>query len=299
MTTNELGNIYLAFWNLDVKDPPHVNAVRDCLSANNLSRDRAADVPAVTALRRAVDALKSKTIEAKTFTCKASGLSRAQIDEVTEDEGRLRRRFIGQYELSKDGQPRHISGDDLADFWPAFEQASAHYTGADISKVIQAILTEDGLGAFSPRKGAGVYFVPVKPEAADLLERISRFAEAVSVRFLTYSVPDTSAQRTEIANAIAASYLAEIALHAEYVAGYDVDTKGGIIANRREALEATASAMNRLQGLMNGRYAEMTSEIDGLRVKLDTLVSERAASLAIAQQAHQLSGGRRIVTSGV
>ena len=137
--------------------------------------------------------------------------------------------------------------------WPTSGPRSrprrTHYTGADLSKVIQAILTEDGLGAFQPRKGGGVYFVPVKPEAADLLDRIAKFAEAVQVRFLTYTVPDTAAQRQEIAEAIAVAFFAEVAQHAECVVGYDLTTKGGIIENRKEAIEATMKQMDKLRGL--------------------------------------------------
>jgi hypothetical protein len=290
-----LGNIYLVFWNLGVKDQPTVSDVRDRLSACNLVRERAADVPATTALRRAADSLRSKEIEAKTFTSKLTNRPRVQIDAISEDEGRLRRNFVGQYELDEQDFPVHVSGKELDVFLPAFESALTHYTGADISKAIQAILEEDGLGAFSPRKGGGVYFVPVKPDAADLLERIARFADSVQVRFLTYTVPDTAAQRAEIADAIANSYLAEIQAHGEAIAAYNLDTKPGIVSNRKESLELTDSAMSRLAGLMNGRYSELQAEIAKLSTKIGELQAALAASLQAAQEANPLQGRRRIV----
>jgi hypothetical protein len=101
-----------------------------------------------------------------------------------------------------------------------FRQTSVTYTWADVSKVIQAILTKDGLGAYSPRKAGGVYFAPVNPAATDLLDRIERFATALGVRFLRYQVPDTDAQRAEIADAISAGVMVEINAHADAIGGY-------------------------------------------------------------------------------
>src|SRR5262245_54036803 len=140
----ELSNVYLAFWNLACKEPFLVSAVRERLQVQNLKPERAQDLPASTAFRRAVEAVRSKEVEAKTWTCKQNGRVRAQFDSIAEDEGRLRRTFVGQYELEEE-KPVHIAGQELPEFIPAFEQASIHYTGADISRVIQAILEKDGL----------------------------------------------------------------------------------------------------------------------------------------------------------
>jgi hypothetical protein len=306
MTTETLPNIYLCLWNLAVKEPVKVTLARELLVANNLKAERAADIPATTALRRAVDTFKTKETEAKCWTSQETSQTRAQIDELYEEDGKLRRRFLSQYELDDDDRPRHLSGKELDGFVVAFDQASEHYTGADLSKIIQNILTEDGLGTYSPRKGGAVYFVPVKPEATDLLERIERFCRAVSINFLTYSVPDTAAQREEIANAIAASYIDEIGQHAEAIAGYSADTKAGIVSNRRDALAATSAHMAKLASLMNGRRVELQNEIDGLAIKL--MVVEREIAGRQAQEANirqqeaesrRQGGGRRIVTAAV
>ena len=76
-----LSNVFLAFWNLDVKEPVRVSAVREILAANNLNPERAADVQPSTALRRAVESLRSKEQEAKCWTSKETQKVRAQVDE--------------------------------------------------------------------------------------------------------------------------------------------------------------------------------------------------------------------------
>ena len=125
--------------------------MRERLRNNDLNSERANDVPSATAFRRAADAIRSKEVEAKTWTCKGTGRPRVQIDSIGEEDGRLRRSFVGQYELSLEDVPVHIAGQELPEFVPAFDAAISHYTRADISKVIQAILTEDGLGATRPQ----------------------------------------------------------------------------------------------------------------------------------------------------
>lgn len=272
MSAQNLPNVSLVFWNLDVKTPPHLDAVRAALTENGLDQTRAAEIPSTTAFQRAASATKSKTIEAKTFTSKESGRPRCQIEELTEQDGRLRRSFIGQWELDETTDtPRIIAGTPSDDFRASFENAKTHYAGADISKVIQNILTKDGLGAYSPRKNGGVYFVPVAPTAADLLQKIERFADALSVRFLVYAVPDTSSQREEIADAIAAHFLDSIAAHANAIAGYNAETRPGIIENRRAAIQQTDTDMAKLRPLMNGRFATCRDEMRRLLARLSEL----------------------------
>ena len=300
----DLPNVSLVFWNLDVKDQPHVNTVREQLRANNLPEERAADIPPSTAFRRAADSLRSKTLEAKCFTSKESNRPRAQFDDLTEEDGKLRRKFLAQFELDEDETPRHLSGTPL-DFDAAFDAASTTYTGADISKVIQAILTNDGLGAYSPRKNGGVYFVPVAPHASDLLQRIERFAASLSVRFLIYSIPDTDAQRAEIADAVCSAFGEEIDAHASASAEYTTETRPGVISNRREAIQSTYAAMQRLRHLMNGRYSmlqdRMRDTLNRLR-DLETAIEAQNTANAARQEREETEAaeaarddGRRLI----
>jgi hypothetical protein len=299
LNATKIKDLYLAFWNLDVRDQPTVEAVRESLVANRLEPARAQDIPASTAMRRAADLLKSKTIEARTWTCQKTDRTRTQIDELVEHDGQLKRVFVGQYELDEHDCPRHVAGAEQALFLPAFEEAAGHYTGADLSRVIKSILDKDGLGAYSPRKGGAVYFVPIKPEAADLLERITRFAASVQVNFLTYEVDDTAGQRTEIASAIANTYQAEIDTHTKAINDYNLETKPGIVDNRREALKSTGSAMARLQGLMNGRYEAFRDTLATLEAKLLKIDTDRAANEAAVSHQQRTGGRRRIVASNV
>ncbi len=301
-----LSNIFLAFWNLAVKEPPHVDEVRANLVRNNLLAERAADVPPSTAMRRAADTFRTKETEAKCFTSRTTERVRAQIDDVSEEDGKFRRTFSSLYELDENDRPQHLAGKDLEGFHEAFENASTHYTGSDLSKVIQAILEEDGLGAYSPRKGGGVYFVPVKSEASDLLERIGKFAESVQVRFLTYVVPDTAAQREEIAEAIAQTYTDEVHTHAEAIAAYSKETKSGVVQNRRESLQSTLAQMGRLQNLMNGRYhalatliGDLSRRLDVIDVDINTHHAEQQRDAENKAQQQRQQGGRRIVATAV
>jgi tRNA(Ser,Leu) C12 N-acetylase TAN1 len=297
MTSTALKDIYLVFWNLDVKELPSVADVRDGLTRNSLAPERAGDISASTAMRRAAESIRDKTSEAKTFTSRETNRTRTQIDSIEEQDGRLRRSFVGQYEVDDDDCPQHIAGRPLADFIPAFDHAKSHYSGADLSKVVQAILEKDGLGAFSPKKYGGVYFVPVKPEAADLLDRIARFTETFGVRFLTYTIPDTSAQREEIAEAIANTYADQIAEHASAIASYTVDTLTFVFTNRHEAIKATEKGMAKLQNLMNGRYAESVRRLEELAASLVDLENRQTAHRADVAREQRQAGGRRILTN--
>lgn len=277
MTASPLPNISLVFWNLDVKEPPHVDTVRDALRSNGLPEERAADIAPSTAFSRAAQTFKTKETEAKTYTSKETGRPRAQLDTLTEEDGRLRRAFLASFELDEDETPRHVAGASVDTFENAFNMARTHYTGADISKTIQAILKDDGLGAYSPRKNGGVYFVPVAPTAADLLSRIEKFAAALSVRFLVYSVPDTDSQRAEIADAICDAFGQEIDQHASAAAEYTTATRPGILENRRTSIQATYEAMGRLRNLMNGRYSLLQDRLRDALKRIHDIETARAA----------------------
>lgn len=296
MATQELQGIYLTLWNLDVKDQPTISQVRAHLEANGLNPERAEDVPASTALRRAASELKTKESDVKVFTSKKTDRLRAQFDALIEnEEGQIRRKFVALYELSENDRPEYVGGEVLSEIPAAFDKALTTYTGADLSRVIQNILKEDGLGSYSPRKGGGVYFVPVKPEAQDLLQRIERFAQAVQVRFLTYSIPDTQAQRAEIAEAIADAYANQVGEHGAAIAEYTPETREHIFANRREALQATRKALDSVALFLNGRYASLCQDLEDLNVKLTNAENARKAQQDYEANQNRAQGRRRIV----
>jgi len=296
-----LRNVELVLWNLpdgEETDKPHVDTVRAALVDTRLPATRATDVPPGTAFRRALDVIRDKQTLVRPFERARPGSEEkqlcAQVDRESQDSEGLSRRRIGVYALGSDG-PVGTNDDCLETLdrlQEGFRQTSVTYTWADVSKVIQTILTKDGLGAYSPRKAGGVYFAPVNPNAIDLLDRIERFATALGVRFLRYQVPDTDAQRAEIADAISAGVMADLSAHADAIGGYSTDTRQGIVENRRERLEATATLIDRLRPLLGDRAMALTNCLAGLRASL------QAAITAAAERTRPVSG-RRIVSQPI
>jgi hypothetical protein len=283
-----LPNVFLAFrTGATIKELPTVATVRAQLATHGLNAERAADIPDSTAFQRAAAEMKTKEIDVKVFTSKETDRPRAQFDALTEDGGRLKRSFIGQYELSEEGEVSTTAGAPPVDFPDAFRRAQTTYVGADIGKVIQEILAKDALGAYTPRKGGAIYFVPVKPEAADLLERVKSFAESIGDGFRCYSVPDTAADRADIADAIATHFLDQIGAHAEAIAAYNEDTRGGIIENRRASIQQTYESMGKLRHIMNGRFITCQDEMRRLLARMAELDAARTAQAerqAVAEQ---------------
>ena len=122
------------------------------------------------------------------------------------------------------------------------------------------------------------------------------------MRFLVYAVPDTSAQREEIADAIAQSYRDEISQHRDAIKDYTWETKTFVFTNRHEAIKATAAHMEKLRGLMNGRYDEFRRRSFPKALAVHVWSSWRTRNNRAATSRpskNNTPGRRRIVTSGV
>jgi hypothetical protein len=241
-----------------------------------------------------VVATRTKDILARVYTRKADSLLCAQMDLERQEGGGLERRRLAIYQL-QDGEVRLVEGTDQDGLCNHYAAARNTYTWADVSKVIQSILLKDGLGAYSPRKNGGVYFIPVKPEAVDLLDRIEGFASSLGVRFLRYQIPDTDAQRHEIADAIAHFFEEELAAHETAISTYTQETRPGVVQNRRQALAQTAAMMERLQpllihGQIHNRLAQLLVQVHQLGVMLDTVDAAIAAYVPAPR-------GRRVITT--
>ncbi len=292
-----LRDVELVMWNLPEGDPPSTELVRLALEHSGLAPERAFAIAPVTAFRRALDTLRSKETLVRTFDRKTDEgkILCAQIDRERCVAGALERERLGIYALMPAGPARingHETGDMLHHLRLAHERSLATYTWSDVTRVIQHVLTKDGLGAYSPRRAGGVYFAPVNPQS-DLLDRIERFAGNLGVRFLRYQVPDSTAQRLEIAEAIHAGLMAELALHQEAIAGYNAETRPRIIASRRERLASTADLINRLSEFLG---AERVNDLQGRLREFSIQLDGVEASVAAAAQ--QRPAGRRIVTVG-
>lgn len=294
-----LTNVELCFWNLDKGEPPSIDMVRARLTENHLNPERAVSTAEATAFRRAASAVSSKEVVTRCFTRKADSVLVVQIDSEVQDEGRLHRRFVAQYALTpiddSPSMPELIAGNHVDGFIEAFDHATTHYVWGDVSKIIQEILKNDGLGAYSPKKNGGVYYVPVSPASPELLNRIGRFTDALHVHFLRHQVPDLTAHREEIAEAIAQAYLDEIASHAESIAGYSEDTRPGVLENRRTAIQATDASMQRVRNLMNGRFAIARESMRELLAKLAEIEARIEAKTTQGQQEARIGGRRNIV----
>jgi len=283
-----LSNVELIFWNLG-ESAPDVYQARASLAAADLNHNHAENVPPSTAFRRAAKALAGKDTLARFWTRKSDGVLCVQIDSERENgDGRLHRDTLAVYALCGD-LPQLVNGMPIDNMAEAYQAATRQYTGGDVSKIIQDILTKDGLGAYSPRKTGGVYFVPTDRGAPHLLPRVEQFAEAVGIRLLRYQIPDTGAQRDEIAQAVADSINLDLDGHGEAIAAYTTDTKAGHVANRREAINSTEALIERLAHLLGAKTFDLRSRIADLRAKLDDLAQEM-------ESARQTSApGRRIV----
>jgi hypothetical protein len=267
-----LRNVELIFWNLEKVESPGIQYTRGLLEQNGFSRERAQDIPVSTAFRRAVKSLlpDSKSHLARFWTSKKDSLLHVQIDNEHENgDGRLHREHRATYRLAEN-TPTLTDGEAFQDMPTAFRTAQTTYSGADISSVIQAIVTHDGLGAYSPRKGGGIYFAPLSPQTPDLLDRLERFCSALGVRLLRYSVPDNAAQRAEVADAIAYHCQAELDAHAQAIGAYVAETTApGICANRRAALDTTRQLIERLAPHMPAQRASLLAALDRLHQDLN------------------------------
>lgn len=273
-----LANVELVMWSPQEKtDPPLIRAVRQALRDGEFPEQRAGDIPVSTAFRRAVKALETKETK---VTVWHNGMLHAQLDQLVPEGERIHREFVTR--ISLDEKSGAITG-HLPDL-PAFQE---RYTWADVSMVVQAVLKEDGLGAYTPRRAGGVYFVPVT--SRDLLDRLESVCRWIGLNLLRYQVPDTSAQRSEIADAVAASLVTEADLHNQALAAYSEETRAGVVNNRREAIAATVALVNRLLPHLVNRAQPLLDFLAQLDQQAVNLIARIEAYRPAAR-------GRRIVT---
>lgn len=292
MSSQTLSNVELVFWNLGGDQARSVATARHALSVNGLNVDRAEYVPDSTAFRRAVKHFADgKETLVRFWTRKTDSVLCAQIDRENENgDGKLHREYRGRAELHSEGVIDYVGDGNGLALSTQFEEAKRNYTGADISKVLMDVITKDGLGAYSPRKNGGVYFVPVRPDAQDLLDRIGNFCNAMGVRFLRYQIPDTGEQRAEVAQAVADSLGMDLEAHAAAIAAYTPDTKLGHLDNRAEAIAYTASMVTKLWHLIPSQATDLNARIAKLREDLG-----KARATIEAQLAAKAPARRRIV----
>ncbi len=271
-------NLELVIWNLGSGDAPAISTTRTALTDAGLSSSHAEDMPLSTAFRRACDQVRDKTKLVRLFTPTGNKDLHVQIDRQSVDGSELQNSRIGVYRCHDTMVIRGVGYDYDQEMQDTLNNhlvdSRLGYEWGDISKIIQNIITKDGLGAYSPRKAGGVYFVPVAPEKADMLDRIERFSNAVGIRFLRYSVPDTASQRAEIMDAVSAGIEQEIVAHEEAVNDY-TEPPARALEQRGAAIGSTKVLIGRLRHLLNGHDRDMVMRLEVLESRMRELSEAR------------------------
>ena len=273
-------NVELVMWSTR-GEPPTVADVRAALQQYGFSAERAEDIPETTAFRRAVKAKEVK--QESRVTVWDNGRIHAQLDRLIQDGDRIRREFVESWKMAEDGT---VIGSPLD-----VAERRLNYIWSDVGSVIRQVLDKDSLGAYTPRKAGGVYFVPVRSK--DFLDRLENVCRSIGLLFLRYQIPDTEEQRSEVADAVFQNLTLEIDAHEVAVKSYAHDrTPAGFVRNRDDSIAATVSLIGRLAEHLGGRATALTERCAALRKQCEEMV-------AAIESYRPVSSGRRIVTTPV
>ena len=284
-----LHDIELVIWSPRADaEPPRVEVMQDALAGQDFRAALAEEVPVTTAFRRAVLARAGKDddgVDVKA-TLWANGTLRGQLDriETDPDTHRARRVWVGGWSLENERTGR-CAGEPF-DLTPSVEAARFQYTWSDVSQIVQEILKTEGMGAYSLRRSGGVYVCPT--HGREMLDRLGRMAESIGLNLLRYEIPDTRAQRDEIAGAISDSLLADCDDHLRALESYSPEqTKPGVVENRREAITETRRLAERLAAHLGDRAVSIQERLDALLMRCQEVAQA-------VQNYRPTQGGRRI-----
>ena len=292
-----LNNVELVMLRLPKCDETPINRVADLLEMHGFSRDRAETIPSTTAFRRAVAKMRdgAENLAAYCWTAKADKVLRGQLDSITETPNGIVRERLCAWHLAESGPETDYGVEELMSHYDA---ALSHYTRADIGAIVRRVIDTDGLGAYNPKDEdgcvKGVYFVPVRPDAQDFLTRLEAFSSSVGLRLLRYSIPDTDAQKQEIAGAIASSLWVDLHDQIESIKQYSSDTREGILDNRAAMLDAAESNAERMRDWLGTNIGRIRTALANARTELD---AARQRIIDAQAAIHVPTGGRRIVMS--
>lgn len=282
-----MSNIELCLWNSGSGEPPTVSAVRTALYSASLSESHAEDIPSTTAFRRACNKLTKKEMLTRVF--KKNEDLHVQFDKESISGDGLGRQLIGVYRCHPTLAVRRVGYESDTgmeyQLQEQFDFCRQNYEWADVSVVIQNIIKKCGLGAYSPRKAGGIYFMPANPDRPALLDQMERFCTQIDVRFLRYAVPDTDSQRSEIMDAVSAGIEQDIVAHETTVQDYS-DPSTATIDRRTNAIDSTRHLMGRLEGLLGNRFQPLVDRLEFLKTRLNELKTSNTGTTP--------AGGRRI-----
>lgn len=289
-------DVELIFWNLPrgQYDSPLIATVKDVLSQKNLNSNRAPSIAPSSAFRRAVDSFQDKRqirearLTSKCFTRKSDNCLCAQFDLVEEENGCLKRQLESIYSFDSNSEEVElVSGKEL-NMADAYRVAVTTYNWGDLSEVIQTILAKDGLGSYSPRSAGGIYYVPIRSDNVNLLDRIESFCDSLHIGLLRHPIPDTSVQRGVIAEAISQSFLDKFQEHANSILSYGEETRPGVIDNRCDAIQVTLEMVTRLSHLLMERQTLLVN-------RGTELLKSCEAAKQLVETSESSRGGRRIL----
>ena len=236
---------------------PSTSDVRIALSQSGISDAYAKPIQAVTAFRRAAESLKAKDRLVRVYASKLTGRLNCQVDSLEQSDGSLVNHMVTSFELVEDEPAIILTNYSTSDSYrlldDSFRDALTHYTWADVSKLIRDILIKDGLGVYSPRKNGGIYFVPTTDNdgvSSSLLDKLSTFAGLIGIRLLRYTVPNDSAQKAEVSEAICAGLNEEVSIHEDAIAAYSDNPRSDAIKQRIEAIIVTTQLISRISHLI-------------------------------------------------
>lgn len=296
-TTGTLEGVELILWNMpdakDVAERPTIEQTRNALDDQRIPSGYAEDIADTTAFRRAAAQCRQTDMESRCFKG-ADGELYCQIDrlkpESDSESARLVRTLNGVWRHTVSG-PKRVRGYDSethAVLTLEYERAKATYEYGDIGRMLQVILTIEGIGVYSPRKAGGIYFAPTDAQCADLLDRVERFCLTLGIRFLRYTVPDSEHHRHEVGEAIAAGLAVDIAAHREAVEAYSVDTRPEAFNNRRGLMLQSAALIGRLRQYLNGHAEAYGRQLGELELRLQQLERD---------QQNAVPTGRRVLVA--
>jgi hypothetical protein len=287
MASSNIENVELVMWS-QIGKPPIVTDVRMKLVRFNYKPDYAEDIPDTTSFRRAACEFQSKDMKVTIWTKDEAIFG--QLDKLEPDEKtkRVKRIWQASWEMVFDAEKKgFVTADSGGEFRVKVTEAKNRYVWGDVSAIIQRILKEDGLGAYSLRKAGAVYVVPTTSKYQ--LDNLEAFCDAVGLKFLRYKVPDTLAQKMEIASAISDALDAECDAHLTAIEAYANETKPGHIENRLTALESTRALVVRLNEYLGAKAATLNERLDALK-------NQTEAKLQAAQSYRpHTNQGRRII----
>jgi alkylhydroperoxidase family enzyme len=266
---------------------PHADVVA-ALKASGLDPAEAREFSPRNAWLRAKNQLKeSRVICELPDDPEAPGKLRFQFNTEKPSAGGALVEYPFETVVSVDRETGDLACDDgavLALARAKFEECRTTRTGADLSQIVQRVLSKHG-ELFPVRDQGGCYFVP----AAHLgfVEKVERFVTLTQGRMSRFPVAKgTETGDASVRDAVVDGLAAVITDHEKAVEAWDVETRQGTIDRAvgrvrvtREKLAAYAEYLGDQRAALEAALADADGK---LRAKVAELARTKAAAEAVA-----------------